>query len=92
MRARDNVPYFLVPARFRLGADPSGISGLATPLGVVLHPFKHLVHGPSVGTVTTCSREFSVLELHALLASQRMLSDWIQVLTGPEVQLGPGPL
>ena len=45
-----------------------------------------MVHGLIVGTVTTCSRKFSVLELHASLASQRMLSDWIQVLTGPEVQ------
>ena len=78
---------FLCRLDYGLGAGPSGISGPTTPLGALLHPFKFDPRGPSVGTVPARSRKFDIREVHALLASQRMLSDWIQVLTGPEVQL-----
>ena len=78
---------FLCRLDYGLGAGPSGISGHTTPLGAVLHPSKFDPRGPSVGTVPACSRKFDVCELHAPLASQRMLSDRDIALTGPEVQL-----
>ena len=78
---------FLCRLDYGLGAGPSGISGPTTPLGAVLHPFKFDPRGPSVGTVPARSRKFDIREVHALLASQRMLSDRDIALTGPEMQL-----
>ena len=44
----------------RLGAGPSGRSGLATPLGAELHPCTHGSHELNMGIVIAHSRKFDI--------------------------------